>query len=309
MQLRQIRYFVAVAETKSLRNAVERLNIAQPALSQSIKLLEEELGSELFIRSRKGMELTNSGATFLKSAKLILAEVSHAKERVKEEEENPGGIVNIALPPSVGSVLTVRLFREVRKRYPNIILNVEEATSIDVRHAFDIGKYDLLVFFKVEGIEDISVNPLLMEELYFVRKFEKDMPLPAEIEFSDLADYPLMFPQVPFTVGRAVQELAASEGLQFNILPNTIAIQRVIELVQLGVACSVVPWTLVNDLVSDDKIAAARVVGPAVTRSINMIYPTNTYCTNATLVVIDLIRQMIRKVHAEDRWRGRLLFD
>ena len=67
MELRHLKYFVAIAETKSLSNAIERLHIAQPALSQSIKNLEEELDTALFIRSRKGMELTGTGESFLQA--------------------------------------------------------------------------------------------------------------------------------------------------------------------------------------------------------------------------------------------------
>jgi len=300
---------VAVAETKSLRNAIERLHIAQPALSQSIKLLEEELGTSLFIRSRKGMELTSTGAIFLQSAKSIMREVSRAKERVLEEKENPAGSVSIAMPPSVSSVLAVPLFREVKKRYPNIVLNMEEHTTLEVRQCFDTGTFDLLVYFQVDGIDNLVIEPLIMEELYFACKYSEEAKLPSEIEFSALVDYPLMFPQVPFVVNRTVAGVANQEGVKINILPNKVAMPTLINLVRQGLANSILPWTLINQFSERNEIAAAKVVNPSVNRTINLISPANRHCSNATLAVMELIRGITKRSHENGTWRGTLLLE
>lgn len=309
MELRQIRYFVAVAETKSLRNATEKLNIAQPALSHSIKLLEEELGTELFKRSRKGMLLTETGSKFLDSAKLILLEVSRAKERVTEEEENPTGTVNIGMPSSVVKILSVPLFMEVWKRYPNIRLNIEERASLNVRECFDKGEMDLLVYFHVDGVDSIDIEPLIKEELYFIRQANANETLAAEMDFASLADYTLMFPQVAASVNKTLQGLPQREGVQINIMPNKVPIAAVLKLVQEGIACSLAPWVMIDELVTAGKLQAAMVVNPTVTRTINLIRPTNRYCSNATLEVIKVIRQTVKHLQAQNQWRGTLLLD
>jgi LysR family nitrogen assimilation transcriptional regulator len=309
MELRQIRYFVAVAETKSLKSAVERLHIAQPALSQSIKLLEEELGSELFVRSRRGMELTSAGHKFLDSSKLILREVERARERVIEEEDNPSGEVYLALPPSVSSVLSVPLFREVRRRYPNVILHIEEQTRLNLQQVFSSGTLDLALYFHGDELEGVVHQALVDEEMYLVTRYIEGSELPPEIDFSKLTDYPMVFPRVGTLASRNVASLATELKLDIPILPNRISPSILIELVQQGLTNSVVPWTLATEGVKRKRLSAARVVNPAVTRRINLAYPSNRHVSNATIVVIKSIKKLTKKLNAEDKWRGELLLD
>lgn len=307
MELRQIRYFVAVAETKSLRNATEKLNIAQPALSHSIKLLEEELGVSLFTRSRKGMRLTETGKKFLDSAKLILLEVSRAKERVTEQDSNPTGTVTVGMPTSVVRVLSSALFLEVWKRYPNITLNIEERTSLNVSECFDKAEMDLLVYFHVEGIDSVKVEPLIKEDLYFIKRYAEEARLPDELEFAALSEYRLMFPRVSASVSKTLYGLPQREGIEINVLPNKAPIFSLVQLVQAGEVCSLAPWVMIDELVGNRELDAALVVNPTVSRTINLIRPTNRYLSNATIEVMKLIRETVSKLHAEKRWRGTLL--
>lgn len=309
MELRQVRYFVAVAETKSLKGAVERLHIAQPALSQSIKLLEEDLGSELFVRTRKGMELTSAGHKFLESSKLILREVERARERVIEENDNPTGEVYLALPPSVSSVLSVPLFREVRRRYPNVILHIEEQTRLNLQQLFSAGTLDLAVYFGGEQGEGVVQRPLVDEYMYLVTRYIEGNELPEEIDFSQLTDYTLMFPRVGAHAASNVTHLAAELKLNIPILPNRISPSTLIELVQQGMTNSVVPWTLASDGVRRKRLSAARVVNPEVTRRINLAYPSNRYISNSTIVVMKSIRKLAKLLHTEGKWRGKLILD
>ncbi|HIG60169.1 MAG TPA: LysR family transcriptional regulator [Gammaproteobacteria bacterium] len=309
MELRHLKYFVAVAETKSLSNAIKRLHIAQPALSHSIKNLEEELDTALFIRSRKGMELTGTGESFLISAKSILNEVARAKESVKEAEQNPSGSVSIIIVPSVSSVLSVPLFREVKKHYPNIVLRIDESTTLDIRQSFDTGALDLLVYFTADGVENIEIEPLLREELYLASQYNQDHQLPKEIEFSQLSGYPLMFPQVSQHVDRTIADTAKKLGVRVDVHPSTVAISTLIKLVRAGVTCGVVPWSLIYESVNNGELNAAKIVNPSVQRTINLISPTNRHRSNATIVVMNLIRQITRQLHAKRVWRGQLLVD
>ena len=309
MELRQVRYFVAVAETKSLKSAVERLHIAQPALSQSIKLLEEELGSELFVRSRRGMELTSAGHKFLDSSKLILREVERAKERVIQEEDNPSGEVYLALPPSVSTVLSVPLFREVRRRYPNVILHIEEQTRLNLHQAFSSGTLDLALYFHGDEAEGVVHQPLVDEGMYLVTRYIEGSELPEDIDFSKLTDYPMVFPRVGSLASKNVANLASKLKLDIPILPNRISPSILIELVQQGLTNSVVPWTLATEGVKRKRLSAARVVNPPVTRRINLAYPSNRHVSNATIVVIKAIKKLTKKLNAEDKWRGEVLID
>ena len=168
MELRQIHYFIAVAETTSLTKAVGRLHIAQPALSQNIKSLEEELGTRLFDRSRQGMALTDSGVIFLEHARGIILQVNRAKESIRNFDDNPSGTVSIATPASVANVLSVPLFQVLKKNYPAIELNLDEGLTGNIRQAFDMGLFDIILELNSGGSDTLSVEPLIREDLYFI---------------------------------------------------------------------------------------------------------------------------------------------
>lgn len=309
MEIRQLKYFIAVAETKSLSNAVKRLFIAQPALSQSIKALEDELDTKLFVRSRKGMALTTAGQGFLENAKLIMREVDRSKEGIKDAAENPSGLVSIAMAPSASGVLSVPLFRAVKNQYPNIILNIEEHTALDVSQCFDTGAFDLLVYFRTHGVENIKVEPILQEELYLASQYSTKHPLPSEMDFSGLSKYPLMFPQVLINVDKNVSEIAYANKVDVHVQKNTVAIRILIKLVEEGLANSVVPWTMISHAVKAKEVMAAKIVNPPVTRTVNLISSTNRHQTHATRVVMELVRETATRLNKEGEWRGKLLLE
>src|SRR5262245_19763197 len=107
MELRQLRYFVGVAEAGSLLKASSRLHVAQPALGQQVAALEDELGSKLFERSSRGMSLTEAGRTFLEHAKAVLANVERARAAVRETAAVPRGEVVIGFPTTIALAATL----------------------------------------------------------------------------------------------------------------------------------------------------------------------------------------------------------
>ena len=146
MDFRRIQHFVHVAELGSLSKAAERLNIVQPALSQSVKRLEGELGANLFTRSRKGMELTDSGNTFLKHAYGILNQYNRAKESLSTQGGEPRGLVSIAVTGSSLEVLSVPLAKSLMQKFPKIRLNIESGLAANIQQGFEAGDYDCLLY-------------------------------------------------------------------------------------------------------------------------------------------------------------------
>tara|TARA_R110002049_G_scaffold138781_11_gene299223 strand:+ start:4882 stop:5814 length:933 start_codon:yes stop_codon:yes gene_type:complete len=309
MELRQIKYFVAVAECGSLSGAVDNLHIAQPALSYSIRTLEKELGAKLFVRSRQGMQLTSSGSAFLEYAHVMLRHAAQAKDVVRDAEDNPRGPVSIAMPPSVSNALAGELHTRLTSEYPGIALNLDESLTSDLRQAFDSGLYDILIFFAVGQLENIHVEPLISEELYFVTGIENMPDAPAEMAFEQLQNYEITLPRMQHGVERAISRIAMANGFKLNLSANTIGIYTLMNLVRRGTANTVVPWTLIGDDVDQHIVAAAKIVDPCINRVINLVTPTNRPQSNACKVVIGLIRDIVRDLHSDGTWRGELLVE
>jgi len=126
VELRHLRYFVAVAEMGSVSRAAERLFIAQPPLSTQIKQLEDEVGVKLFVRHPRGVRLTAAGTAFLAEAKDLLARSEHAKRMARHHDFALGGAVRIGYVPSAGHTVLPRLLRQIREIHPDGEVDVRE---------------------------------------------------------------------------------------------------------------------------------------------------------------------------------------
>lgn len=151
MELRHLRYFVAVAELGSVSRAAERLFIAQPPLSMQIRQLEDELGVQLLTRLPRGVRLTPAGSAFLREANDILSRAERAKHVAREQAHARGGFLRMGYVPSAGMTFLPRLIRRIRSRWPSAELDLHEMITIRqlqalhhheidagfVRHPFD----------------------------------------------------------------------------------------------------------------------------------------------------------------------------
>ena len=168
MDVRQLRYFLAIAEEGSISRAAERLGVAQPSLSQHIKNLEEDLGVELLVRSARGVSTTESGAVLVAHARGILRAVELAREDVRHLSTEPRGVVAVGLPSSVSMVLTVPLAETVRVDLPHVTLRTMEAMSGHVLNWLEEGTIDLGILFNAAGLRHLVVKELMVEDLYLI---------------------------------------------------------------------------------------------------------------------------------------------
>ena len=143
MQFQQLRYFVAVAETRHFTRAADLVHVAQPSLSQQIKALERELGAGLFLRARGNITLTDAGEALLPLARRILADADTARHEVQELAQLRSGRVRLGATPSLCTGLLPDVLRAFHDRYPGIRLLIEEGGSHDLVRELARGALDL----------------------------------------------------------------------------------------------------------------------------------------------------------------------
>jgi DNA-binding transcriptional LysR family regulator len=131
MDLRHLRYFVAVAEELNFRRAAEKLHIAQPPLSAQIKALEEELGTRLFERSTRAVHLTSAGEVLLGHARSLLNAAAMAEQHVKNADQGLVGTLRLALLAPAATARFAAILRRYRLKFPGIQLNLRELTSTE----------------------------------------------------------------------------------------------------------------------------------------------------------------------------------
>ncbi|MEJ0096702.1 MAG: LysR family transcriptional regulator [Bauldia sp.] len=165
MELRQLGFFLGVAESGSFSKAAVRLSVAQPILSRQIKLLEEELGVELFYRNGRGVVLSEAGKTLESYARNIVDLVDRARSEMGMSRNTPQGRVAIAMPPSIGWVLTGPLVLRSREAFPSIVLHIVEGFSGHVAEWLSTGSIDIGIVYQAPRRPTLATEPLFSDDL------------------------------------------------------------------------------------------------------------------------------------------------
>lgn len=142
MELRHLRYFIAVAETLNFRRAAERLHLAQPALSAQIKSLEQHLGVKLFERTTRAVRLTQAGAVFLDDTKRIMADATQAEQRAKRAGQGIVGTLRIGFVSPTATSWLADTLRRFHQKFPGVQLSLFDLTSTEQLHQLRGGELD-----------------------------------------------------------------------------------------------------------------------------------------------------------------------
>jgi DNA-binding transcriptional LysR family regulator len=248
MELRQLRYFVAVAEDLHFGHAAQRLRIAQPALSRQIQALEKELLVQLLFRNRRRVQITPAGQVFLDRARLILARAEDAVLAVQRASGGVSGSLNLGFVGSATYDVLPSVLRAFRQAAPHVNLTLSEMTAhaqLDglIEKRIDIGLLRLPA--KTEGIVFRRIS---REPLYVAMPSSHQLAQLPALRMSALAEEPfVLYPDHPrpswteFVIG-----LCQQAGFRPTIVQRTIEIQTTLSLVAAGIGVTIVPKCVGN---------------------------------------------------------------
>ena len=171
MELRHLRYFIAVADELSFSRAAERLQMAQPPLSQQIQALEIELGVKLFDRKKRPLQLTLAGQAFVEEARSMLAQLGQATDRVKRIHQGSLGYLTISFSSSIANGVMPDILRSFRQHYPAVKLILHEENMALQLQGLRDRKTDIVFAYQYlegSGASDLEVMPLIQEPLVVV---------------------------------------------------------------------------------------------------------------------------------------------
>lgn len=239
MNLKQLEYFVRVAELGSFSRAAMILDVAQPALSRQVRLLETDLRCSLLKRTGRGVLLTEAGRRLFERSVGILQLVQQAREDLEGGREEPAGRVTIGLPPSLGRLLTLALVERFRDQLPKAHLVIVEGLTTHLTEWIATGRVDLALVHNPEAQPAIGIEPLLDEPLCLVgpargRPRRAGLRIEAPVAFAELARYPLVIPDHTQTIRRLVEAQAALSGLKLTIAWEVSGVPAILELVRAG---------------------------------------------------------------------------
>lgn len=246
MELRHLRYFVAVAEELSFTRAAERLHIGQPPLSQQIQALEAEVGARLFDRSKRWVRLTEAGKLFLEDARAILAQSDRAAERARRAQRGEAGELRVGFTFSTPfTPLFARTIRRYRQLYPDVALTLHEMATLPQIEALEARKLDLGFVRPPEVAlpEHLELTTLRRDPLLLVLAGDSPLARKRKIKVADLAELPwVMYPKESGVgINHTILGMCRAAGFVPQVAMEAGEAATIIGLVAAGIGVSVLP--------------------------------------------------------------------
>jgi LysR family transcriptional regulator, nitrogen assimilation regulatory protein len=233
MDLKQLEYFVRVAELGSFTRASQLLKVAQPALSRQVRALEVELRQNLFARNGRGVTLTEAGRLLLGHGRGILQQVQRARQELDEQRGVAAGALSIGLPPSLSRTHTAPLVEAFRARFPKATLTVVEGLSNYMLEWLQQGRIDCAVVYNAAPAPDVELVPVAEERLHLVAARGKARaPIGAPATLADVAAAELVIPSRPHAIRMRIEGALAEAGLKARVGLEIESVPAILDLVQ-----------------------------------------------------------------------------
>ncbi|HEY3893954.1 MAG TPA: LysR family transcriptional regulator [Pseudonocardiaceae bacterium] len=298
MQLQQLVYFLAVAQTRHFTRAAELTHVAQPSLSKQIQLLERELGSELFHRARGNVTLTPAGEVLVPFAKRILADVETARLEVNELAGLRQGRLRLGATPSLCTGPLAHALASFRSNYPGIRLIIDESGSRDLIRQLAEGAIDLAMITSPahRGDPTLDTVPILREQLTVAVPGNADRDLDS-FRIEDLRDRPLVMFREGYDL-RSMTLLACQRaGFQPRFAIEGGEMDAVLSFVEAGLGIAVVPSMVLQNR---PNLRSVPFVAPTPTRTIALAHRADVRPTRAADEFRFTLLQLLSNADAQD---------
>ena len=317
MELRQLRYFVRVAELGSMGRAAADLGVVVSALSQQITRLESELSTRLLVRSATGVVPTDAGLAFLAQAQLALR---HADDAVRAaQQQRLSGHVSVGLAPTTGAVLGLPLMRAMQQRYPLVRLHLVESLSGYLTDLLNARRLDLAVLFRSDDARRWSVLPLLSERLFVIAA--PTLPGAAKllaakagrsgagrVRLSSLAGLPLILPTGTHGLRATLDAAFAAARTQPHVAAEIDSLALLMDAVRAGFGATVQPGAAIAR-VDATQLRVREVADTGAARPNLLVSVSDGELSPAALATRVVLADVARDLVRQGRWPGATLHE
>ncbi len=267
MDLRQLRYFVEVAEVHGFNEAAARLHVSQSSISRRVRDLELELKVQLFERDPGGARLTAAGRTLLDRATIILRQVALARLDALTGSQEPTGVVSVGISPACAQLFISALMKRVAATLPKIQLRFLEGTQCALLQAIETNKVDLALVVSPGARDSYMVRRLPPEALHYISS-GPEAAQHGEIEISRLSGVPLVLFPRPSGNRDYLDRAAALADFDLKIAYeiNDLSVQK--QLIRDNCAHGILPFSAVREEVARGALSATPIRGLFISRAI-----------------------------------------
>lgn len=292
MDLKQLQYFIVIAEQRSFSRAADMLDLSQPSLSRQIQLLESELGQHLLVRTGRGVELTEAGARLLGHARTLHQLATQAKHDLMNFRSSAPGRVRLGIPPRIARRLAPNIMQQFRAQFPASSITMAEGLSAQLRDWLLKDKVDLALLYEPAPSSLMQVESLYREDLVLAHAHASGLRLPGQIPVADLGQYPLVLPSAPNTIRTLVEETCREHGVQLNVVAEVDVVQTIVETLSYSheQVFTVIPRSALRDIPGQTNLSCAPIVEPVIRNNLTLAIATAAAESRLVLAVAQIIR-------------------
>jgi len=269
MDLRQLRYFVAIAEAGSFTGGAQSVHVAQSALSKHIHALENELGGALFDRGPRGVAVSESGKVLLQHARFILGQIDSARVDVQSHNNELTGTVSLAAPSAISQLLFAPLTQRFLSRHPRVTLKLSEGLTGPLIDRLLQGDIDLAVTAELPEHAFVHATPLFRETMMFVGRVGDPLLRQRRMTIRQLSGLPLIFSHAPPWMAQ-VRKALGDPRATLNARVHVDSIEPLKQIIAGGWGYGILPYSAVSSQDATQGLASVPVDGLTITRMLVM---------------------------------------
>lgn len=289
MELRQLRYFVAVAEREHISEAAEFLHVAQSAVSRQISNLETELGTELFERIGRNVKLTPIGKIFLEHALIALEAIDFAAKQVEEYLDPEQGTIKIGFPTSLASFLLPTVISAFKKEHPNVSFHLRQGSYRYLINAVKNRELNLVFLGPVPKKDEIIDTKILFtEKISALLPATHPLATKKEIQLADLRNEPFVLFPDGFILNKVVVDACKSVGYTPIVSSEGEDMDALKGLVAAGMGVTLLPESAFYDS-TPRRTVRLPLSEPSFTRNVGVVFPHNRELAPSEKIFLEFV--------------------
>ena len=295
MDIKQLNYFIQIANDESYSTASKKLYISQPALSKVVKNLEQELNMKLFYSSERKTKLTDEGRAFFEKAQKLVEDFNHLLESTGKSDKTEKGFLSLGLMPIVGSCFLSEIVIEFQKEYPNIDISISEKGANSIQQDVFLGTMDIGCAITPIYSNQFEIIPIIHDRNMVLVNENHPFASKEKLTVSDLIDENLVIFSEEFTLNQQIMAACKEVGFKPNVAVTSTQWDFLTELVALNFGISILPRPILEKYphphsvaVEFDESESLRDWNPA------LIYRKNRYMSNAAKLFISFLKQKLK---------------
>ena len=298
MDLRQLDYFVHVAELGSFTKAAAILDVAQPALSRQVRRLEIELRQTLLYRNGRGVTPTEAGKRLLAHGRGILHQFERARQEVEQARGAPAGRIVVGVPHSIGQLITEPFATAFRAAFPQATVCITEGLTVHLQEWLLSGRIDVAVLHDPMPSSSLEIEPLREDPLFLIERRRRGNAT-GPVQVKELADFPLIIPSRPHPLRMLIETRLANLGRQISVVIEVDAVGGIVGLVSQGLGHAIVTQNALLIAPDAARLSARRIVSPRLTSALVLATSAERPMTELGRRTTDLIREVLPRRLAE----------